>query len=758
MSVNPPPSQINDIYNPDNFSSNDTPLTIDEANQLYLKLNGGIINGPLFVDSNLSISNDLSIIESADELILAYAAGSSETITFPASTGTVALLSDIPSLVNYVDLTTAQNITGVKTFDNSTLKIKEGIYNSTFTQGTLSSDIVLTLPNSTGSIALLSDITNNDSLTLKDGLSTLPSLNFTSDTGAGMYYSTLNTLSFSTGTAGELFDISGSSNIISLKNNVSEEIQLRGTAFNQVALIAGGNTRLIAYPSYVGLFGTHAVMPTEIWLNNNETNKIKSSTNGIINIDADDSDTQASSAINLRVDNSTIASIDSKSLFLNGSQYMNQPVLTYNNIKTNTGLAKMGITKQAFISNNTTKLSVDETQSMFDHIPNPYSYYDFVSDLVAETPISYFIDKAGGIDFDTVVFAGLTPVEYVGRNNVLYFNQTAGAVPTLYAQRAIIGTDYQTMTNLSISVWVNFTNTSASSVILSFSDTAAASTELRLFETNGDIRFAMRNNGVSQFDLTCPININDGEWHHITAVCGLDRGAELWVDNSLEDSSASTASLNTINIDQLMIGGNEDSGALQWGYSGYLSDVSLFDRTVSTDEINYLGKYLRVGRDEITSTMPITVNSLTVSNQPRFYIESTGTQSINDITQTTIIETGGAWGSPVINNDFTWTALTGILTINSSGTYSLSCEMDYDANATGQRSLYIMLNGSSTDRLGYQLIDTASSGNTHIATSLVYDLAVSDTLQVVVYQSSGGALNAAGTGSNLARFSVVKLF
>ena len=67
------------------------------------------------------------------------------TITFPNSTGTVALTTDIPSLTGYV------TETGTQTLTNKTL--------TTPVISTITNSGTLTLPTSTGTIALTSDIT-----------------------------------------------------------------------------------------------------------------------------------------------------------------------------------------------------------------------------------------------------------------------------------------------------------------------------------------------------------------------------------------------------------------------------------------------------------------------------------------------------------------------------------------------------------------------------------------------------------------------
>ena len=72
---------------------------------------------------------------------------SSQEIALPSSAGTLALLSDIPSLANYVTLDGVQSITGVKTF--SSAPVISSISNSSAT---------LTVPSTTGTLALVSEV------------------------------------------------------------------------------------------------------------------------------------------------------------------------------------------------------------------------------------------------------------------------------------------------------------------------------------------------------------------------------------------------------------------------------------------------------------------------------------------------------------------------------------------------------------------------------------------------------------------------
>ena len=93
------------------------------------------------------------------------------TYTMPNSSGTLALTSDIPSLSNYVDLTSAQTISGIKTFSNEAIfnngvtlnggyiTYKSGIYNLTLNTNLLTANRNVFLQDKAGTIALTSDLT-----------------------------------------------------------------------------------------------------------------------------------------------------------------------------------------------------------------------------------------------------------------------------------------------------------------------------------------------------------------------------------------------------------------------------------------------------------------------------------------------------------------------------------------------------------------------------------------------------------------------
>lgn len=139
MSNYPPPNSNYSLYNEANFSYANNALTLGEADARYLKLTGGIELGLVSFSAGLSTAN-------------IYNGGF--TFTVPSSSGQLALVSQIPSLASYVDLTSPQTISGVKTF--SANPIISAISNT----GTL------TLPTSTDTLVgrATTDILTNKSL------------------------------------------------------------------------------------------------------------------------------------------------------------------------------------------------------------------------------------------------------------------------------------------------------------------------------------------------------------------------------------------------------------------------------------------------------------------------------------------------------------------------------------------------------------------------------------------------------------------
>lgn len=113
MSAYPGPNDLLPIYNPSEYAFDTTGLTIALGDLRYLRLTGGIVSGLTTFNAGVQTANIYS---------------SGNTFTMPSSSGQLALVSQIPSLANYVDLSSAQTITGTKSFTAGTGISTSGVY------------------------------------------------------------------------------------------------------------------------------------------------------------------------------------------------------------------------------------------------------------------------------------------------------------------------------------------------------------------------------------------------------------------------------------------------------------------------------------------------------------------------------------------------------------------------------------------------------------------------------------------------------
>lgn len=79
------------------------------------------------------------------------------------------------------------------------------------------------------------------------------------------------------------------------------------------------------------------------------------------------------------------------------------------------------------------------------------------------------------------------------------------------------------------------------------------------------------------------------------------------------------------------------------------------------------------------------------------------------------------------------------LTCKTAGQYAIAGGVRFASNATGFRQVSLRLNG--TVYLATQAFPAVSGAVTQVGVATLEDLVVGDYLELVVYQSSGGALN-----------------
>ena len=196
-------------------------------------LSGGGTSGSVTVSIDTSVTVDLTTAQTLTNKTLTTPVISSisntGTLTLPTTTGTVALTSDIPSLTGYV------TETGTQTLSNKTL--------TSPVISTISNTGTLTLPTTTGTVALTSDIpsltgyvTETATQTLTNKTLTDPKINlaFTADSGSS--YTAVLTDNGKVVTMNN-----GSGNTFRLPTNASVAFPI-GTQINVLQIGAGQTT------------------------------------------------------------------------------------------------------------------------------------------------------------------------------------------------------------------------------------------------------------------------------------------------------------------------------------------------------------------------------------------------------------------------------------------------------------------------------------------------------------------------------------
>lgn len=125
-------------------------------------------------------------------------------------------------------------------------------------------------------------------------------------------------------------------------------------------------------------------------------------------------------------------------------------------------------------------------------------------------------------------------------------------------------------------------------------------------------------------------------------------------------------------------------------------------------------------------------------------------QSIPNATLTQITFSAARWDTDTLTSGGTQ------FTIQRAGAYRITAQVRFAANATGQRIVYIRLNGSTF--LAIDSRQAVTGGNpTDVTVPAEYELAAGNTVQLYVYQDSGGALNVTSAGNYSPEFSISRI-
>lgn len=118
-------------------------------------------------------------------------------------------------------------------------------------------------------------------------------------------------------------------------------------------------------------------------------------------------------------------------------------------------------------------------------------------------------------------------------------------------------------------------------------------------------------------------------------------------------------------------------------------------------------------------------------------------QSVANATLTALVLNSERFDTELIHDTVTNNSR---LTCKTAGKYIITASAGFAANATGLRLIGIRLNG--TTYIAQSVTNNVGAGqNTNMECSAVYDLALNDYVELIGYQTSGGALNVAALGN-----------
>jgi hypothetical protein len=132
-------------------------------------------------------------------------------------------------------------------------------------------------------------------------------------------------------------------------------------------------------------------------------------------------------------------------------------------------------------------------------------------------------------------------------------------------------------------------------------------------------------------------------------------------------------------------------------------------------------------------------------------------QSIADSTSTALTFDTETFDTGGLHSGGAATRIT--VPTGGAGLWQFSFHVGFPANAAGARSAWLQLNASSADRRGFVAMEGSGLASGYLNTTHLARLSDGDYMQVVVNQTSGGALNVQGsdTADGVLQFAAVRL-
>jgi hypothetical protein len=314
----------------------------------------------------------------------------------------------------------------------------------------------------------------------------------------------------------------------------------------------------------------------------------------------------------------------------------------------------VSINKNEIVIPEITILKTDESSRYFSNVntkfnDNVLSYYDFSDSTNLGKDFSGRNLQGSSL--------GITHIPSISsRNNSVYFNQ-ANSTSGILTQRIDLSEwidHFKSLNRMGISAWFKTTQNGVGSII-SFSDNAVASTDFAVFIQSGKLKSQIRINGTTIFQNVSTGTVNDNNWHNVIVNIGFGT-VSMYLDNvEINNYTAGntniTTSLSDFTFTDINIGASRDSAGYEWGYSGYLADVIMFNQQISTltrnnlitnnygyDVYALMGQSNMVGRSTLESG--IDDNYSLISGkvfQFPYDANDTGTAGAPNVTGSTII-------------------------------------------------------------------------------------------------------------------------
>lgn len=127
-------------------------------------------------------------------------------------------------------------------------------------------------------------------------------------------------------------------------------------------------------------------------------------------------------------------------------------------------------------------------------------------------------------------------------------------------------------------------------------------------------------------------------------------------------------------------------------------------------------------------------------------------QNVNNVTTTTLGFNSQRWDTDGIHDAATNNSR---LTCKTAGKYIIAATVAFNYNATGDRRLVLLLNGTTV--IARTQVVTASGYGAALVAVTIYDLDVDDYIEVQVHQNSGTTLKVAASNNFTPEFMMMRI-